>query len=150
MSTVLSPEFLQHLEEIHNRNVSQPPRLKWYLTTIIALGGMNYPELVPELYPILLKTYIPEKEQWNETRKIREGLTKVCGIWGAAKVYMMCLLVMDFFTPSVSRCIVSVTKTTNLAQTGSATRQLFTATPEHLQDFTIYRYVPIWRILAPV
>jgi hypothetical protein len=87
MSTVLSPEFLKHLEEIHNQNSSQPPRLKWYLTTIIALGGMNYPELIPEIYPILLRDHISEKEHESETRKIREGLTKVCGIWGAAKVY---------------------------------------------------------------
>lgn len=86
MSTVVSPEFLEHLAELHNQHSSQPPRLQWYLTTIIAFGGMNYPELIPELYEILLKAYIPEEKHETETRKIREGLTKVCGIWGAAKV----------------------------------------------------------------
>ncbi|KAK5454044.1 hypothetical protein LTS15_006044 [Exophiala xenobiotica] len=109
MSAVLDREFLRHLAEIHDQaSGQQPPRLKWYLTTIVAFGGMNYPELIPEFYEILLKEYIPQEEQMQETRKIREGLTKLCGIWGAAK-------------------------------TGSATRQLLKATPEHLKDPTVYR-----------
>ncbi|KAK5192631.1 hypothetical protein LTR99_009615 [Exophiala xenobiotica] len=109
MSAVLDREFLRHLAEIHDQaSGQQPPRLKWYLTTIIAFGGMNYPELIPEFYEILLKEYIPQEEQMQETRKIREGLTKLCGIWGAAK-------------------------------TGSATRQLLNATPEHFKDPTVYR-----------
>jgi hypothetical protein len=87
MSAVLDREFLRHLAEILDQaSGQQTPRLKWYLTTIIAFGGMNYPELIPELYDILLKEYIPQEEQMQETRKIREGLTKLCGIWGAAKV----------------------------------------------------------------
>ncbi|KIW19195.1 hypothetical protein PV08_03489 [Exophiala spinifera] len=86
MSTVLDHDFLKHLAAIHDHAPGhQPPRLKWYLTTIIAFGGMNYPELIPELYQILLREHIHEEEQMQETRKIREGLTKICGIWGAAK-----------------------------------------------------------------
>lgn len=65
-----------------------PPgaQLKWYLGAIVALGALNYPEEIPTLYQRLLEHYIPETEQFDETRKIKEALTKVCGIQGAAKV----------------------------------------------------------------
>lgn len=59
---------------------------RWYLTAIVALGALNYPEEIPGFYRHLLDQYIPEPEQRQETRKILEGLTKVCGIQGAAKV----------------------------------------------------------------
>jgi hypothetical protein len=85
MASPLSPEFLNHVAQIHEKGVDQP-RLKWYITMILAFGGMNYPELIPDLYEILLNEHILESEHVNETRKIREALTKVCGIWGAAKV----------------------------------------------------------------
>ncbi|KAF7553870.1 hypothetical protein G7046_g6970 [Stylonectria norvegica] len=61
------------------------PRVKWYISVIVALAALNYPEEVPSFYEILLKHHIPKDEQFEETRKIREALTKVCGIQGAAK-----------------------------------------------------------------
>lgn len=61
-------------------------RVKWYRTAIVALGALNYPEEIPKLYQLLLTSYIPEADQQLETGKIRESLTKVCGIMGAAKV----------------------------------------------------------------
>lgn len=60
---------------------------KWYQTAIVALGALNYPEEIPRLYTILLNGDIPKENQLEETRKIREGLTKACGIMGAAKVF---------------------------------------------------------------
>ncbi|KAF4762130.1 hypothetical protein HAV15_008013 [Penicillium sp. str.  len=60
-------------------------RVKWYRTAIVALGALNYPEEIPKLYQLLLTSYIPEADQQLETGKIRESLTKVCGIMGAAK-----------------------------------------------------------------
>lgn len=72
------------------------PRFKWYMTAVVALGALNYPEEVPKLYRLLLDAYIPKAEHKSETTKIREALTKVCGIMGAAKVSsmetMMCRL----------------------------------------------------------
>lgn len=61
-------------------------RFKWYTTAIVTLGALNYPEEIPKLYQLLLTTYISEADQKLETSKIRESLTKVCGIMGAAKV----------------------------------------------------------------
>ncbi len=87
MSCVLDREFLRHLETIHHpESGREAPRLKWYITAVLALGGMNYAEIIPELYKVLLAEYIPKEHDANETRKIREALTRVCGIWGAAKV----------------------------------------------------------------
>ncbi|KAH8697926.1 hypothetical protein BGW36DRAFT_359696 [Talaromyces proteolyticus] len=60
-------------------------QFKWYQTAIVALGALNYPEEIPKLYSLLLDRYIPKGSRLNETRKIREGLTKLCGIMGAAK-----------------------------------------------------------------
>lgn len=82
----LRREFLDHLRDVHDSKIRSDSHLKWYITAIIALGGMNYAELIPDLYKTLLEDYIPAQDQFAETRKIREGLTKCCGIWGAAKV----------------------------------------------------------------
>jgi len=66
------------------------PRFKWYLSVIVCLAALNYPEEIPGFYTLLLeKKYIPEAQQFDETRKIREALTKICGIQGAAKVCMV-------------------------------------------------------------
>lgn len=62
------------------------PRPKWYLTAIVALAALNYPNEIPKLYQLLLDAYIPEADRFTESTKIRKGLTKVCGIMGAAKV----------------------------------------------------------------
>lgn len=82
----LRREFLDHLQDVHDTKLRSDSKLKWYITAIIALAGMNYAELIPDLYTTLLSDFIPVPNQFAETRKIREGLTKCCGIWGAAKV----------------------------------------------------------------
>lgn len=90
---LLDKPFLAHLAEIHNPANAQSqeqPRLRWYLTAAIALGGMNYPEEIPALYAAVLEDYVEsddEQKQKEATGKLREGLTKACGIWGAAKVF---------------------------------------------------------------
>ncbi len=74
-------EFYSSLAEL------QPSSMfKWHQTAIVALGALNYPEEIPKLYKLLLDVYIPEENQLKETRRIREGLTKACGVMGAAKV----------------------------------------------------------------
>ena len=83
MATLLDPDFMSSLA---SAGAPAAPRFKWYLTAIVALGALNYPEEIPTLYSHLLQQYIPEAEQKSETRKLLEGLTKVCGIQGAAKV----------------------------------------------------------------
>ena len=80
---MLDAEFISSIAEV---GAPAFPRFKWYLTAIVALGALNYPEEIPGLYRHLLQNYIPEAEQKSETKKILEGLTKVCGIQGAAKV----------------------------------------------------------------
>ncbi len=83
MTSKLDPAFIAEVAEI-----GQPisPKFQWYLTAVVGLGALNYPEEIPGLYVHLLENYIPESEHKSATRKIREGLTKVCGIQGAAKV----------------------------------------------------------------
>lgn len=77
-------EFWMSLSE------TQPSsRFKWYQTAIMALGALNYPEEIPNVYNLLLEKYILKESQFQETQKIREGLTKLCGIMGAAKVYLI-------------------------------------------------------------
>lgn len=83
MSNKLDQDFIDSLAKIGE---PASPRFKWYLTAIVGLGALNYPEYIPSLYKYLLEKYIPLAEQKTETRKILEGLTKVCGIHGAAKV----------------------------------------------------------------
>lgn len=79
---LLDNDFIDSLAEL-----GKPyPRLKWYATAIVALSAINYPEEIPNFYSRLLEVHIPEAEKFNETRKIKEALTKVCGIQGAAKV----------------------------------------------------------------
>lgn len=79
---LLDNEFIESLAEL-----GKPyPNFKWYLGAVVALGALNYPEEIPTLYGRLLELYIPPADQFNETRKIKEALTKVCGIQGAAKV----------------------------------------------------------------
>ncbi|CAM1510710.1 Fc.00g010450.m01.CDS01 [Cosmosporella sp. VM-42] len=78
---ILDEEFIDSLAEL-----GKPfPRFKWYLTVIVAQAALNYPEEIPSFYTILLKKYILEDKKFEETRKIREALTKMCGIQGAAK-----------------------------------------------------------------
>lgn len=79
---ILDDDFLHELA-----NLAAPyPRYKWYLSAMVALGAMNYPEEIPNLYTRLLESYIPKEEHFSETRKMRETFTKLCGIQGAAKV----------------------------------------------------------------
>jgi hypothetical protein len=75
-------EFYRSLADVGKSST----QFKWYLTAIVALGALNYPEEIPNLYKHLLEVYIPEPDRFEETKKIREGLTKVSGIMGAAKV----------------------------------------------------------------
>jgi hypothetical protein len=79
---ILDDQFLEELAAL----AAPHPKYKWYLSTLVALGAMNYPEEIPSLYERLLASYIPEDEQLSETRKFREAFTKLCGIQGAAKV----------------------------------------------------------------
>ncbi|KAE8383906.1 hypothetical protein BDV26DRAFT_299337 [Aspergillus bertholletiae] len=79
MSKSFDKEFYRELAA-----TSHSP-FKWYMTVTVALGAINYPEEISKLNDLLLKEIIPQSEQLNELRKIREGLTKVCGIMGAAK-----------------------------------------------------------------
>lgn len=81
MST-LDQEFYQQLAKL-----AEPyPRFKWYITTIVALSALNYPEEIGPLYTQLLEKYIAPENQFEETRKIKEALVKACGLHGAAKV----------------------------------------------------------------
>lgn len=61
-------------------------RMRWYLSAVACLAGLNYSEEIPPLYQALLKSYIPKDRQFEETRIIREGITKAVGVIGAAKV----------------------------------------------------------------
>lgn len=123
---VLDDQFLKELASL----AAPYPRYKWYLSAMVALGAMNYPEEIPNLYTRLLASYIPKEEQFSETRKIREAFTKLCGIQGAAKVECHCFSFHFKFT---------VEKELTKKKTGSALRNLYNATPKDLLDPTRYR-----------
>lgn len=87
----LDHDFIQQLAKL-----GEPyPRVKWYITAIVALSALNYPEEIGPLYLQLLQKYIAPEDQFDQTRKIKEALVKVCGIHGAAKVsfpFLFCCL----------------------------------------------------------
>lgn len=78
----LSHNFIQQLAAQGETNT----RFKWYITTIVALSSLNYPDEIGPLYTHLLEKYIRPEEHYEETRKIKEALVKASGLHGAAKV----------------------------------------------------------------
>lgn len=82
MSPKLSHDFIRQLAAHGASN----PRFKWFVTAIVALSSLNYPEAIGPLYQHLLEEYIPVEDHAAETRKIRESLVKAAGLHGAAKV----------------------------------------------------------------
>lgn len=85
----LSHNFIQQLAVQGETNT----RFKWYITTIVALSSLNYPDEIGPLYTQLLEKYIRQEDHYEETRKIKEALVKASGLHGAAKVS----LVLSFF-----------------------------------------------------
>ncbi|KFY96024.1 hypothetical protein V500_02586 [Pseudogymnoascus sp. VKM F-4518 (FW-2643)] len=77
----LSHNFIQQLAAQGEPNT----RFKWYITTIVALSSLNYPDEIGPLYTHLLEKYIGPEEHYEETRKIKEALVKASGLHGAAK-----------------------------------------------------------------
>ncbi|KAI1608175.1 hypothetical protein EDD37DRAFT_183921 [Exophiala viscosa] len=61
-------------------------RPSWYLSAFACLAALNHSEEVASLYTLLLESYIAENERMHQTRMIREALTTLVGILGAAKV----------------------------------------------------------------
>lgn len=78
----LNHEFIQQLADLAEPH----PRFKWYMTAIVALAALNYPEEIGPLYTQLLERYIAPEDQFEQTRKIKEALVKAAGLHGAAKV----------------------------------------------------------------
>ena len=87
---ILDHEFIQQLAVLGGPY----PRFKWYITAIVALSSLNYPEEIGPLYTHLLENYIEPKDHYEQTRKIKEALVKACGLHGAAKVGF--LVFLDF------------------------------------------------------
>lgn len=85
--TILDEQFYSELARVESSVPSN--RLRWYLSAIACLAGLNYSEEIPPLYQVLLKSYIHKDRQFEETRIIREGLTKALGVIGAAKVRIL-------------------------------------------------------------
>ena len=57
-----------------------------YITAIVALSALNYPEETGPLYTRLLAEYIAPEDHVEQTRKIKEAVVKAAGLHGAAKV----------------------------------------------------------------
>ncbi|KAJ0415091.1 hypothetical protein BJY00DRAFT_305141 [Aspergillus carlsbadensis] len=77
----LDNDFIQHLADTGSAH----PRFKWYITAIVALAALNYPEEIGPLYTRLLEKYIAPDDHVVQTRKIKEALVKAAGLHGAAK-----------------------------------------------------------------
>ncbi|KAL3455435.1 hypothetical protein BJX64DRAFT_297639 [Aspergillus heterothallicus] len=78
---ILDEEFISQLASLGESH----PRFKWYITAVVALSALNYPEEIGPLYTRLLDTYIAPDEHKEQTRKIKEALVKAAGLYGAAK-----------------------------------------------------------------
>ncbi|KAL2846466.1 hypothetical protein BJY01DRAFT_234605 [Aspergillus pseudoustus] len=78
---LLDTSFIQQLAELGNPH----PRFKWYITAVVALAALNYPEEIGPLYTHLLDAYIAPEDHVEQTRKIKEALVKAAGLHGAAK-----------------------------------------------------------------
>lgn len=78
----LNQDFYEQLAEL-----GKPyPRFPWYISAIVGLAALNYPEEIPSLYTYLLEKIIAPENQFEQTRKIKESLVIACGLHGAAKV----------------------------------------------------------------
>ncbi|KAL3481299.1 hypothetical protein BJX99DRAFT_253602 [Aspergillus californicus] len=77
----LDPDLVEQLAALGGPH----PRLKWYITAVVALAALNYPEEIGPLYKRLLNDYIPPGDHVVQTRKIKEALVKAAGLHGAAK-----------------------------------------------------------------
>jgi hypothetical protein len=84
---ILDEKFYSELARIESSVPNN--RLRWYLSAVGCLAGLNYSEEIPPLYQVLLKSYIHKDRQLEETRIIREGITKAIGVIGAAKVRIL-------------------------------------------------------------
>lgn len=79
---ILDDSFIAQLVEL-----GRPyPRFKWYISAIVALSSLNYPEEIGPLYTHILKNNISSEDHYDETRKIKEALVMAAGLHGAAKL----------------------------------------------------------------
>lgn len=80
----LSEEFIQSLAKL---GAGASPDFRWYISAIVFLGALNYPEHIPALYQQLLEKHVPEDAQFEASKALREAFTKASGIMGAARVW---------------------------------------------------------------
>jgi hypothetical protein len=75
--------------------------LRWYLSVISCLAALNHPDKVASFYQFLLSSCVLEGREFNETSMIREALTKLVGIVGAAKVGQSVKVLMHWESKSL-------------------------------------------------
>lgn len=84
----LGNDFFEAVEKMH----STDEKIRWYMCVIVNLASLNFPELVPTIWDHMALHIFPSmshNEKFKATQKIRESITKACGIFGAAKVCML-------------------------------------------------------------
>ncbi|KAK5175430.1 uncharacterized protein LTR77_000569 [Saxophila tyrrhenica] len=79
--SLLTDEFVAAL----THKGAELPGFRWYLSAIVCLGALNYPEEIPHVYEQLLSQHLPETDHSKASQALREALTKASGIVGACR-----------------------------------------------------------------
>lgn len=83
----LKPDFYAQVENLDTHS----EKLRWYYCVIVNLAALNYPELIPEVWDHCWQQVCQSLEhdgRLDVAQKMREALTKGCGIMGPAKVLL--------------------------------------------------------------
>jgi hypothetical protein len=85
MADKLSQDFYSEVEQL----TSTDAKVLWYMTVIVNLSSLNYPDLIPSVWQHISESLFPKlshEERFRTAQKLREALIKSVGIVGAAKV----------------------------------------------------------------
>lgn len=81
----LGPAFFRAAEFLEDHIL----KLRWYYCVIVNLAATNYPEIIPEVWQHCWQHVcepLDHEGRFAVAQKMREALTKGCGIMGPAKV----------------------------------------------------------------
>lgn len=70
-------------------NARPEEAIRWYMCVMVNLSSLNFPDLIPAVWEHLDEHFLSgtkRDEQFMVARRMREALTKSCGIVGAARV----------------------------------------------------------------
>lgn len=85
MASALDEAYFAQVEQLSSTDA----KVIWYMSVIVNLSAINYPDLIPSVWQHISTSLFPQLshgEQLRTAQKLREALIKSVGIVGAAKV----------------------------------------------------------------